>query len=91
MDKKEIKNNKKTKEFQIDFNKIPDLSTQEVLGKIIGKSNSWFERHRWAGTGIEFIKIGRTPMYSKQAVLDYFKVRTVGTNQDMERGALNGK
>ena len=30
-------------------------------------------------------------MYSKQAVLDYFKVRTVETNQDMERGALNGK
>ena len=67
--------------FHIDSKEIPDLSTQKTLGPILGKSKSWFSRHRWAKTGIRFTKVGRTPMYSKQSVLDYFAEREIETKE----------
>ena len=39
--------------------------------ELIGKSKPWFERHRWAGTGPKFQRIGRTPYYKGQALLDF--------------------
>lgn len=31
--------------------------------RAFNKSKAWFEKHRWAGTGPCFVKIGRTPYY----------------------------
>lgn len=39
------------------------LYTTTEAADIYGKSEAWFERHRWARTGPKFIKIGRTPYY----------------------------
>lgn len=39
--------------------------------EIYGKSKAWFERHRWAGTGPRFLKIGRTPMYKAADLLNF--------------------
>ena len=46
------------------------FSTTETA-ELIGKSTAWLERHRWAGTGIPYDKIGRTPYYRAQTLLDY--------------------
>jgi len=39
--------------------------------QLFGKTKSWFERHRWAGTGPKFIRIGKTPYYSGQSLLEF--------------------
>ncbi len=41
--------------------------------ELIGKSKPWFERHRWAGTGPQFTKIGRTPYYTGKDLLKFIK------------------
>ena len=39
--------------------------------ELYGKSKFWFERHRWAGTGPKFTKIGRTPYYTGEDLLGF--------------------
>lgn len=60
----------------------PDrLLTQADLCAILGKSPPWTERHRWARTGVPFIKIGRTPYYIARDVIAYIESRRVDTQQ----------
>lgn len=44
--------------------------------EIYRKSKQWFERHRWAGTGPKYIKIGRTPYYRAADLLEWIKQPT---------------
>ena len=37
--------------------------TQIQFVERLGKSKSWAERSRWAGTGPRFIKVGRSVLY----------------------------
>jgi len=67
---------------EINFADIPEWSDQKTLSLLLGKSESWFERCRWSKTGISFTKIGRTPMYSREAVLAYLESRTVKTMEE---------
>jgi hypothetical protein len=46
------------------------FSTKETA-ELIGKSTAWLERHRWAGTGLPYDKIGRTPYYRGKTLLSY--------------------
>lgn len=39
------------------------LYGQKELAPLLGKSEFWFERARWAGTGPAFRKIGRSVRY----------------------------
>ena len=39
------------------------LYSQKELAPILGKSEAWFERARWSGSGPAFIKVGRSPRY----------------------------
>lgn len=48
-----------------------DLYTQEQVCTLLGKSLSWAERSRWAGTGITFHKIGRRALYRGSDILAY--------------------
>lgn len=44
------------------------LYSQKELAPILGKSEAWFERSRWAGTGPTFTKVGRSPRYMGSAI-----------------------
>lgn len=54
----------------LDENEDTLFSTIETA-ELIGKSKAWLERHRWAGTGIPYDKIGRTPYYRGKTLLEY--------------------
>lgn len=51
-----------TTEFTGDEN---ELATQGQLSAETGKSEPWFERQRWAGTGPKFVKVGRSVLYRR--------------------------
>lgn len=55
------------------------LLTQAELCGLLSKSAAWAERHRWARTGVRYLRVGRTPMYRAQDVLNYLDQRTVDT------------
>ena len=44
------------------------LYTQKDLMPILRKSKQWFERCRWAGTGPEYVKVGRSVFYKGSAL-----------------------
>ena len=44
------------------------LYSQKELAPILGKSEAWFERARWSGSGPAFIKVGRSPRYMGSTV-----------------------
>ena len=46
-------------------------TTEAAAG--LGKSKALLERHRWAGTGPTFIKIGRTPYYRGSDLVNFIE------------------
>jgi len=50
---------------------LETLFDTKEASQLLGKSMPWFERHRWAGTGPVFQKIGRTPYYKGEALLAF--------------------
>ena len=42
---------------------VPVLWTQEDAAKYLGKSPKWFERDRWTGPTIPYLKVGRSVRY----------------------------
>ena len=42
---------------------VPVLWTQEQAAESLGKSPKWFERDRWTGPTIPYLKIGRSVRY----------------------------
>ena len=44
------------------------LYTQADLMPVLRKSKQWFERGRWAGTGPEYVKVGRSVFYKGSAL-----------------------
>lgn len=58
----------------------PDrLYTTTEAARMLGKSKAWFERHRWAGTGPRYVKVGRTPYYTARDLLVFVAGTTVPT------------
>ncbi len=57
---------------ELTANKDTLFNTNES-SKLIGKSKPWFERHRWAGTGPKYTKIGRTPYYSGKDLFNFIQ------------------
>lgn len=39
----------------------------------VGKSKVWLEKHRWAGTGPHYLKIGNKPYYTGRDLLEYIE------------------
>lgn len=52
---------------------VPALWSQQQLCDYIGKSTSWAEQSRWAGTGPKFIKIGRHVRYRVADVMSWIQ------------------
>lgn len=47
---------------------MPVLLTQKQAAEYLGLSESWFERDRWAGARLPFLKFGRTVRYRAEDV-----------------------
>ena len=47
------------------------LFSSVETAELLGNSKAWLEWHRWAGTGIPFDKVGRTPYYRGKSLLVY--------------------
>lgn len=64
-------------EFIRDFyNNFPSemlLKPAQAKKVLPGKSDSWWERKRWEGTGPKFLKIGGHVYYTKQSLLDFIR------------------
>jgi hypothetical protein len=56
-----------------DFKNAPIMTwfSQDTVAAIRDCSLATIERDRWAGTGVPFIKCGRSVRYTKQAILDW--------------------
>ncbi len=52
------------------------LYAQAELAPILGKSQAWFERARWAGNGPAFVKVGRSPRYMGSTINAWLAEKT---------------
>lgn len=50
---------------------LPALLTQKQAAEYLSKSPKWFERDRWVGPTIPFVKIGRSVRYRAVDLLKY--------------------
>ncbi len=50
---------------------LPKLLTTDEAAEYFQLSHGWFERHRWAGTGPRYLKIGRAVRYRAEDLLAY--------------------
>ena len=55
---------------------FPELLDEKEAAALLRVSVAKLQRDRWAGTGMPFIKLGRTVRYSKQALLDCCEAQT---------------
>jgi predicted DNA-binding transcriptional regulator AlpA len=50
-----------------------DLLSQGQAAALLGKSEAWLERSRWAGTGPLYTRIGRSVRYLKSDLIAYLE------------------
>ncbi len=65
--------NKPRIELLADFEQAPDtaLFNQQTIAAVRDCSTATLERDRWAGSGIPFLKFGRSVKYRKSEVLTW--------------------
>lgn len=52
---------------------VPVLLNQAEAARVIGKSEKWLERDRWAGPTVPYVKLGRTVRYRVADLLEYIE------------------
>lgn len=57
---------------------VPVLLTQAEAARVIGKSEKWLERDRWAGPTVPYIKLGRSVRYRVADLLTYIESNVQG-------------
>lgn len=57
---------------------VPVLLTQAEAARIIGKSEKWLERDRWAGPTVPYVKLGRSVRYRVADLLTYIESNVQG-------------
>lgn len=59
---------------------------EKQASEITGMSEAWFQKMRWSGGGIPYIKVGRSVRYRESDVLSYFEAHRVSqaNNADLE-------
>lgn len=53
------------------------LFNQNTLAAVLNCSTQLLERHRWAGEGIPYLKIGRKVLYRKSDILAFLQQQKV--------------
>ncbi|MFP1645694.1 helix-turn-helix domain-containing protein [Pontitalea aquivivens] len=56
---------------------VPVLWTQRQAAEYLGKSEKWFERDRWAGATIPYVKVGRAVRYRAADVVAYVQANMI--------------
>lgn len=64
-----------------------ELLDQKQLAQELKKSEAWAERRRWDGTGIPFVKVGRTPYYRRADVNAWLASQVRTSTRDTEAQA----
>lgn len=73
------------------------LFCQKTISLVVGLSEKWFERKRYRGGGIPYIKLGRRCLYQKADVVSWIRqhqklTSTSDSNfQENSKGSSNGK
>ena len=57
---------------------VDQLLTQTQAAQWLGMSSAWFEQNRFRGTGLPYIRVGRSIRYSKIAIQEWLQAQTVG-------------
>ena len=70
--------NKPRIELLADFEQAPNttLFNQQTIAAVRDCSTATLERDRWAGTGIPFLKFGRSVRYRKSEVLSWLNTHS---------------
>lgn len=58
---------------------IDKMLTEQQVGQITGMSLAWFQMSRFKGTGIPYVKIGRSVRYRTSDVQRFIEDHMVGT------------
>lgn len=64
---------------------LPELLTEKQLCAYLGKSKAWAQRSRLDGSGPEFIKAGRKPLYRLDVVANWLEKQTRRSTSDQGR------
>jgi hypothetical protein len=64
---------------------LPDLLTETQLCRYLGKSKAWAQRARFEGTGPRYVKAGRKPLYTIEAVSEWLRA------SERENTAVKGR
>lgn len=59
--------------MQTQFHTNSKLLNQKQVAKLIGFSEAYLERMRWAGGGIPYIKLGRCVRYDERDVIAWIE------------------
>ena len=60
--------------------------TEKEAADLTRLSPAWFQRMRWSGKGIPFVKLGRAVRYRESDIISYFENRKLqNTLQQNER------
>ena len=51
---------------------MPKLLSENELCEYLGKSRAWAQRARMEGNGPPFVKIGRTPKYPADSLVQWY-------------------
>ncbi len=55
---------------------FPELLDEKETAALLRVSVAKLQRDRWAGTGMPFIKLGRSVRYSKQTLFEHCEAQT---------------
>jgi len=65
-------------EFTTTTATVPVLLTQAEAARVIGKSEKWLERDRWAGPTVPYVKLGRSVRYRVADLLNFIESNVQG-------------
>ena len=53
------------------------LITEDKAAKMLGVTRAKLQKDRWANTGLEYVKIGKSVRYVQEAVEAYITAKTI--------------
>ena len=53
------------------------LITEETAAKMLGVTRAKLQKDRWANTGVEYVKIGKSVRYTQEAVEAFITANTI--------------
>ena len=70
------------KTHQINLSDLPDIFDENILAETLNKSVFWIQWQRWLGKLKPDLRIGRTPMYKRESVVNHFSCNINNGEED---------